>query len=494
MRVTAALTLAVALLLAAAGPSAAAAPVLERVEYPGMQKLRFKFGPVKITPGQNTIELKLNDFKPSVPGYITRFKPDLVRTRGGVPPVDQLHLHHGVWLMRGYPAFAAGEEKTITQLPQGFGYRYAPSDQWFMNYMIHNLLPNEDSVYITYEIDFVPATAAAAQGLTEAHPLWMDVAGLQAYPVFDVKRGWGRGGRYTFPDQARGAERAKIGPMQRVTVPEDMTLIGTAGHLHPGGLWTDLAARRGGREEPVFRSEAKYFEPAGAVSWDVAMTVTDPGWRVALRAGDELDVSATYDSGRASWYESMGIMNVWFAKGDVGGADPFAEPVDTRGVPSHGHLPENDNHGGGFGGLPDARSLLGGPPPPDTIGIRDFVYARGDLSLTGSRGRPPVVRRGRSLRFANRDDAQEIQHTITACKAPCTGRTGVAYPLADGRGNFDSGTLGFGPPGFTAAAQRTTWKTPKGLGKGTYTYFCRIHPFMRGAFRVKGEKRTARRR
>ena len=31
----------------------------------------------------------------------------------------------------------------------------------------------------------------------------------------------------------------------------------------------------------------------------------------------------------------------------------------------------------------------------------------------------------------------------------------------------------------------TTWKTPKNLSAGTYAYFCRIHPFMRGAFRVK---------
>jgi plastocyanin len=28
------------------------------------------------------------------------------------------------------------------------------------------------------------------------------------------------------------------------------------------------------------------------------------------------------------------------------------------------------------------------------------------------------------------------------------------------------------------------YKTPKNLRPGTYTYFCRIHPFMRGAFRV----------
>ena len=49
---------------------------------------------------------------------------------------------------------------------------------------------------------------------------------------------------------------------------------------------------------------------------------------------------------------------------------------------------------------------------------------------------------------------------------------------------FDSGELGYGPQNATAAANRATWKTPKNLPTGTYTYFCRIHPFMRGAFKV----------
>ena len=48
---------------------------------------------------------------------------------------------------------------------------------------------------------------------------------------------------------------------------------------------------------------------------------------------------------------------------------------------------------------------------------------------------------------------------------------------------FDSGELGdAGPP----TAGRVTWETPGDLDDGTYTYFCRIHPFMRGAFRVEG--------
>jgi plastocyanin len=29
-----------------------------------------------------------------------------------------------------------------------------------------------------------------------------------------------------------------------------------------------------------------------------------------------------------------------------------------------------------------------------------------------------------------------------------------------------------------------SWSTPKNLRPGLYTFFCRIHPFMRGVFRV----------
>jgi plastocyanin len=104
------------------------------------------------------------------------------------------------------------------------------------------------------------------------------------------------------------------------------------------------------------------------------------------------------------------------------------------------------------------------------------------------------VKAGQSLTFTNLDATtaisaqQSAYHTITSCKAPCTATTGVAYPLADAKVQFDSGELGFGPAGFTPAANRNTWDTPKSLRPGTYTYFCRIHPFMRGSFRVVSDK------
>ena len=62
---------------------------------------------------------------------------------------------------------------------------------------------------------------------------------------------------------------------------------------------------------------------------------------------------------------------------------------------------------------------------------------------------------------------------------------GIAYPIADGEFQFDSGQLGnlngnASPP----TVGRTSWTTPKNLPVGTHTFFCRIHPLMRGAIRV----------
>jgi plastocyanin len=45
---------------------------------------------------------------------------------------------------------------------------------------------------------------------------------------------------------------------------------------------------------------------------------------------------------------------------------------------------------------------------------------------------------------------------------------------------LDSAQLGVGTP----ASGKLVWSTPTGLKPGTYTFFCRIHPFMRGVFRI----------
>jgi hypothetical protein len=166
------------------------------------------------------------------------------------------------------------------------------------------------------------------------------------------------------------------------------------------------------------------------------------------------------------------------------GVDPFKKRVNFPGKPTHGHLAENDNHGGKPTKLPDARKLPDGAENPGNVDLVDFKYQLGDLSLPAPAGLPPVIRTGQALNFRGHvDDAKAIYHSITSCKAPCNKSTGIAYPIADGAVQFESGTLGSAVPPATGALE---WKTPDGLNPGTYTYFCRIHPFMRGAFRVKG--------
>ena len=310
----------------------------------------------------------------------------------------------------------------------------------------------------------------------------MDVERGKSYPVFNVRKGSGRHGRFTYPDQAKNPYGT--GPKRNEwVVDRPGVLVATGGHLHPGGLYTDLKLRRGNRTTRLFRSRAKYYEPAGAVSWDVAMKATRKDWKVKVRPGDVLSVSATYDTSRASWWESMGIMVTYMADGGPG-KNPFKQKLDRRGQVTHGHLRENNNHGGKTdSSLPDPRTLPDGADNPGSVDLVNFRYQLGDLRLGGSAGDPPVIHAGQSLTFRDAgDNAKGIYHSITSCKAPCNKTTGIAYPIADGNVQFESGTLGSEVPPATGNLQ---WQTPSNLAPGTYTYFCRIHPFMRGAFRVK---------
>lgn len=462
-----------------------------------MQHLRFSYGPLYAAPGQNLILVgPAAILGPPIDGYITSIRPNIVDENGVTPPVEQVHMHHAVFLnlsrrdvtrpdLPGERMFAFAEEKTTFRLPAGYGYPYKATDQFAINYMLHNETPQGHAIYITYELDFVPAIAPQAASMQAARPLWLDVQNGSAYPVFDVHRGsGGASGRTTYP--LDGPSPYGKGPrLNEWTVDRDGVLLATAGHVHPGGLQTDLDLLRDGRRAHLFTSVAEYFDPQGPVSWDMAMTITPEDWHVQVRKGDVLRVSATYDTTRASWFESMGIMLVYMADGQ-GGRDPFGTAVPTTGGVTHGELKEATNFGGAPTGRPDPATLPDGQTVINGVAIVNFAYLPGDQAGSPA---PPAIAPGGSLTFGNFDSPSSILHTITSCRSPCNGTTGVSYPLADG--TFDSGDLGYGPTGFTAAKNDGQWSTPKSLPPGTYTYFCRIHPFMRGSFRIKGATATA---
>jgi len=566
---------AVALLVPGSGRAAAplavtpAGPCADKT-YPECRRLRFRYGPLHVTPGNNaqltgpvTIE------KPSYDGYVVRTSANLVRASDGKPPpVDILHLHHGVWFSipqygNFLPFFGVGEEKTIQETRPGYGMLVRRGDTWMLNYMLHNLITKPMNVYITYDIDYVPKEAAERRGIKRVYPLWIDVryGDRPYYPVFNAQKGFGqvnpRTGRRecAYPrDRCSafdpwGKPQPGNGRGYEWRVPEKFagTLVGMGGHVHPGGLRDEVSVVRkvdgAARVRRIFDSEAKYFDKGGPISWDMAMTVTKKDWRVRVNPGDRIRLNAVYDTERASWYEGMGIVMAYVAPDDRSGVDPFRKervrvrsrcrrsrvlrrssrglsarqrsrlaarkrrararyrrcrrlakrrpkyveryvPIDTKGEITHGHLSENDNHGGDrLRALPRKEG-----PITQAVQIANFNYSPGDLSDVGRQG-VPRVDYDRKLIFRSVDAAASIWHTVTTCEPPCTGRTGISYPLADARPALDSLELGWGVPGnVQPTAQRGSYLfRPRdvGLKAGkTYTYFCRIHPFMRGAFKV----------
>jgi hypothetical protein len=503
------------------------------------------YGQTKTCP--NPVKLSgpgvANPFSSPDEGYITRFKPSMVELLPGggevTPSVYDLHLHHVVWIKGNRPTFASGEEKSEVKLPQGYGIKAKGNETWILNDMIHNLTAdNGRQVAITWEIDWVPLSSASAADIDVASIQWLDVAGStdfslenlsKLYPVFDAERGFDEDGdgEFVFPDDVQDAapgdpgfeEKGKISDEAEWVVPAGgRTLVFGAGHLHPGGLSIDLQVARDGLDDgavdgddpsevkPLFSSEANYYEPAGAVSWDVSMGVTPPEWRVSVKEGDTVSIDTTYNVKKASWYESMGILPLAVSEADDPAAkDPFDDDAevqamyDAGGILTHGRLPENiDSEANVDLGLADPRKLPAmGTVPQTGIDIDAFQYQLGGYSafsnFPSTPMRPPLVKPNQPVLFTNLEatsdmpDAQQVWHSITSCKAPCNRGSGIGYPLANGPIKFDSGQLGFGSLTNVGVTEgRNTYTTPPFTKPGkTYTYFCRIHPFMRGSIRVK---------
>ena len=113
------------------------------------------------------------------------------------------------------------------------------------------------------------------------------------------------------------------------------------------------------------------------------MGATTPWWRVEVQPGDEVSVHTTYDVSKADWYEGMGIMPVMVYEGTgVGGNDAINGTIPQAEELTHGHLAENDYHGGAATGLPDPSLLPSAQAPSGPITIDDFLYEPGDLTAS----------------------------------------------------------------------------------------------------------------
>lgn len=100
--------------------------------------------------------------------------------------------------------------------------------------------------------------------------------------------------------------------------------------------------------------------------------------------------------------------------------------------------------GDGSSGTGEANSVPGSGANSNAVTIKDFAYSPASVT----------VATGTTIEFTNRDAAD---HTVTASDMK----------------SFDSGTISQGK------AQRITPNSA-----GTFAFFCRFHPFMKGTITV----------
>jgi plastocyanin len=282
-------------------------------------------------------------------------------------------------------------------------------------------------------------------------------------------------------------------------------------------------------------------------SWDFSMTVTGSplDWKVKVKPGDTIRLNAVYDTQLSSWYENMGIVVGYVAVKDPHGPpgiDVFDDnvkivngaPAQARlpkgpfvfnyrpktchpsltgkhkvlclhGQPTHGALRENLNTSSPCTkqSCPQLTHKMG--PMVSDIYSAGFTYGAADFGVVDATG-IPRVKRGSPLTFWNLDSSSKVYHTFTACRYPCSGPTAVDYPLADGGNgkpsdpmNFESMEVGYGML-FEPSKSQVGGSEPydeqwmrNGIEwtftptrDGTYTFFCRVHPGMRGVFKVVG--------
>jgi hypothetical protein len=491
------------------------------------EQLRVWYGPYLVPPGHDAnrfdLELPIRD------GFVTTIEPGMRRVEDlSEPGHQEAHIHHAHWfaldpgnehdnyfggLMQW--AFGNGDEETRADStertaaePGGpiYGGALKGTQPQVMIYMLHNKTSRPLNVYIALDVTFVHGT------LEELGPRYHSLTGTIFGKTYDVAR----------EPAGDGTKETAI----EWTSTMEGTMIGAGGHLHPGGLRVEvenLGSDRNPCRAKLLDADALWRDGV-PFSEDFQMEVSHPAWRAPIRKGDRLRITGIYENRDHAWYDVMTHMGMyvdpqqkpragcapylvgatpqrhtavrrrrhvhyrisrrgrlvrrvhWHRRAATAGVDPVA------GVPNRPWGHHKDLVCGLAGGAACDRPEKERPPGRLTneVTIADFLYLPGDQSLAGEDGAPPRVRHGEALTFVNADQAAGIRHSVTTCAWPCNGPYVGNYPLADG--TWDSGTLGYDV--VDGGSPNPVARTPPDLAVGRYAYFCRIHPWMRGAFEV----------
>lgn len=415
-----------------------------------------------------------SNFVPQEEGSITKMETDIVDDQGNPLPISRLMLHHIV-LLNIYEAdntcntltdwdsrpsglmrqrfFAAGEERAKMSLPEGYGYQTAPSGQapaWGVLYMVMNHREVTDEANVQYTVRLETDDA----GLKQVEPYWMDVNDCHVDPFYNVP-GTGKKGSVDVESKD-------------LVMPESGRIVAGIGHVHGGAYKLALNQPACGNRElavsnptwgnpdhPFYNVRPILHEPG-----PTHMTAFKSVQGIPVNAGETIRLNSIYDNSYPHT-RVMGISQIYVdpdptvtqncspLPGDIEEVGPDAPGrslpprfiVPLTGLDSSGKAVTIKKPPG------KTRRIKGGA----TIPVGDRFFTNPNLKLK--------VKKGLSWRFAGNE-----LHNVTLANGPA----GIASENLD--------------------ANRTFWaKFPK---KGTYNFFCSLHPVqMHQRVVVTGKKK-----
>jgi hypothetical protein len=498
---------------------------------PGTKKwITLDYGPYTIHPGSDLS--RLDEEIVGQMGYAVGFEPSVVDVNGDPLPNHQIHIHHAHWLwldpeQEGYHRwfYGTGEERTQGSLiPRAkadprfrnglrYGVKLEQGDRIGFLSMLHNKTAEPIVVYLRVRIEYVYGNhdsikeakgwnfhnlTPALIGTTFNVPRTGDVF---TFPLDTTKETIGPYSNYHNPIDD---SKVKPGVGQVVTMPYSGTIIVGGGHSHPGAkeiVLSNLGRKNapcpndGDRFPGVTAARSRNITYQGVFgSEDYQHGVTQDGWRMYLRKGDRLVLNGVYDGTNYSFPDAMSYFGMYTDQSEPPKRSQVCkvELINDQGASQDQIVRTVRNQKWPKETAPVCRNCddrdQKPEPGPETnlVHIAGFSYLPGNQGVEGDPGGPPVVTKGDELTFINEDYALGgVRHSVTSCKAPCNGPYSANYPLHDGE--FHSGALGYTwQETYINAKDEPRWSLDTSKVKpGLNTYYCQLHPWMRGSFYVK---------
>jgi plastocyanin len=400
--------------------------------------------------------------QPKINGYVTGMSVDVVNPDGSQVPINRVMLHHIVFAKLGVPhptcdtitafdeksklpgagepMYAAGEERQVLALPEGYGYPMA-ENPLYMVWMLMNHRGVKDNVMIRYTVTY--ETDPAAAQLKPVRPLWMDVVNCKADPVYDVPGGGKRGSVH---------ERK-----YDLTVPESGRIVAGGGHVHGGGVETEISQPACDNRE-IMTSKPAWGMPDHPF-YTVRPILHEPGpismsgWLskqgFPVKAGQRIRLTSRYDNERPH-VRVMGINMVYLAPGEVT-EDCAPPPTDGDNI--------------------QAAKLRGEKyrtkTPKFTVPLTGVNSKGKAISISRPPGKTRTLKSGATVK------AQDSYFSIPNAAIKKGSKLGWSFSTP----TLHNVTLANGPRGFSSGNLNDGRKfSMKFKVPGTYRLMCTLHP------------------